>query len=264
MLVMSAIVPHSPLLAPRIGKEKRAALNATLEAYTEVEERLYAAGIETIVMMSPHAASYPDAFSANVAPEYVGTMKAFGDHETSIRIACDTLLLDRIQKHFRESQPLPFTLSSSDELDYGFTIPLLLLTRNIKNVRLVPLAPSLLDAQTHAEFGKALKDVLQEANSRIAFIASADLSHKLNEHSPAGANVEGPAFDATIRGKLKTMDTDALLSMDPEAVEAAGQCGYRPIMTLAGLLNGTQLHIQELCYESPFGVGYLTALFEPR
>jgi aromatic ring-opening dioxygenase LigB subunit len=250
-------------LAPGIGKGKRSALDATLRAYVDVEERLYAAGVETIVMMSPHAQSYPDAFSANVAPEYVGTLKAFGDHETSIRITSDVQLLDRIQKYFRESEKLPFTLTSSDELDYGYTIPLLLLTRNMKEVRLAPIAPSLLDAQTHVEFGKMLKEILQEESSRIAFIASADLSHKLNERSPAGANVEGPAFDATIRSKLKTLDIDALLAMDQEAIEAAGQCGYRPIMTLMGLLHGTNLNINELCYESPFGVGYLTALFEP-
>ncbi len=264
MIVLSAIVPHSPLLAPGIGKDKRNALDATLRAYVEVEERLYSAGVETIVMMSPHAHSYPDAFSANVAPEYAGTLKTFGDHETTVRMASDVQLLNRIQTYFRESEKLPFTLTSSDELDYGFTIPLLLLTKHMKNVRLAPIAPSLLDAQTHVEFGKMLKEILQEDPSRIAFIASADLSHKLDEQSPAGANVEGPAFDATIRSKMKTIDIDALLSMDPEAIEAAGQCGYRPIMTLAGLLDGMNLDIKELCYESPFGVGYLTALFEPN
>jgi aromatic ring-opening dioxygenase LigB subunit len=262
MIVLSAIVPHSPLLAPGISKEKRIALQATIRAYADVEERLYTAGAETLVIMSPHARSYPDAFSANVAPEYVGTLKAFGDHETSVRVPSDVGLLDRIQKYFRESEKLPFTLTSSEELDYGYTIPLLLLTRNIKHIRLAPIAPSLLDAQTHVEFGKVLKDILHDEPSRIAFIASADLSHKLDERSPGGANVEGPAFDAAIRSKLKTMDIEALLSMDPEAVEAAGQCGYRPIMTLVGLLQGMNVHARELCYESPFGVGYLTALFE--
>jgi aromatic ring-opening dioxygenase LigB subunit len=262
MLVFCAIIPHSPLLAPKVGKEKRDALAATLRACAEAEERLYALQIENIVMMSPHAPIYPDAFSANVSPAYTGTLKTFGDYETSVNIRGNIPLLDRMQKRFRESKKIPFTLSSSEEVDYGYTIPLLLLTKHLRGARLVPVAPSLLDAQTHAEFGRRMRDVLEEDDSRIAFIASADLSHKLDERSPGGANVEGPAFDATVRGKLKTLDLEGLLAMDPEAVEAAGQCGYRPIMTLVGMLHGMDVQTTELCYEKPFGVGYLTEIFE--
>jgi aromatic ring-opening dioxygenase LigB subunit len=262
MLVFCAIVPHSPLLAPKVGKEKRDMLAATLRACAEVEERLYTLQVENIVIMSPHAPVYPDAFSANAWPSYTGTLKTFGDYETSVSIRGNIPLLDLIQKRLRESGKTPFTLSSSEEIDYGYTVPLLLLTRHLRHARLVPVAPSLLDARMHAEFGRRLRDVLEEHDSRIAFIASADLSHKLDERSPGGANVEGPAFDATVRGKLKTLDLEGLLAMDAEAVEAAGQCGYRPIVTLVGLLHDTDAKPAELCYEKPFGVGYLTEIFE--
>jgi aromatic ring-opening dioxygenase LigB subunit len=263
MIILGAIAPHSPLLAPRVGREKRELLEATVKSYEILGERLYALCVDTIILISPHAPAYGDAFSVNIAESYTGTLKAFGDHETAIRIPSDILLIDRIQRSIRQQTDLPFKLTTSEELDYGCAIPLLMLQRHIQKMKVVPLSPSLLNARTHIQFGKALKDTLHESNKRIAIIASADLSHKLHQDAPAGFSVEGPAFDATVRSKLSHMDTEGLLALDPEAVEAAGQCGYRPILILLGLLSEMNAHIEELSYESPFGVGYLTAMIEP-
>lgn len=263
MIILGAITPHSPLLVPRIGKDKRDALEATIKSYEQISERLYALGVETLVLISPHAPTYNDAFSANISESYVGTLKAFGDHETSIRLPSDILVLDRIQKAIRSRTDISFKLTTSEELDYGCAIPLLLLQRTVANMRIVPISPSLLSARAHVDFGKALKDVLHESNKRIAIIASADLSHKLNQDAPAGFSVEGPAFDATVRNKISSLDVEGLLAMDPEAIEAAGQCGYRPILILLGILAGMNVEIKELSYEAPFGVGYLTSMIEP-
>jgi MEMO1 family protein len=260
MIVFSAIVPHSPLLAPGVGKEKRDALATTLNAYAEIERALYVTHPETLVIISPHAASYPDAFSANMAPAYHGTLRAFGDHQTTVDAKGDFLLMDRLQRSLRK-QEVPFTLTSSEELDYGFTIPLLLLTSHLTKWKLIPIAPSLLDARTHVEFGRHLKEALHRESTRVAIIASADLSHKLDERSPGGTSIEGPAFDATVRSKLATMDIEGLLALDASAIEAAGQCGYRPIMMLLGCLEGLNVRPQERSYEAPFGVGYLTMTF---
>jgi aromatic ring-opening dioxygenase LigB subunit len=261
MIVFAALVPHSPILAPGVGKEKRDALAATLKAYGEVEQALYLAKPETLVVISPHAPSYADAFSANMAPKYSGTLKAFGDHQTTMEARGDFLLIDRLQRELR-AQNIPFTLTSSEELDYGFTIPLLLLASHLTDWHLIPLAPSLLAAQAHFDFGKQVQNVLQRESTRVAVIISADLSHKLNAQSPGGASVEGPAFDATIRSKLKSLDTQGLLALDAQAVEAAGQCGYRPIMSMLGMLDGLNVTATELAYEAPFGVGYLTMKFD--
>jgi MEMO1 family protein len=263
MLTLGAIVPHSPLLAPNIGKEKRDALAETLKAYRELEERMYTAGVETLVLISPHAPAFPDAFNANLAPAYRGTLTAFGDHETSVRAECDLRLLDDVQNDVRKKKNMPLTLTTSEELDYGFTIPLLFLTKHLKSFRIIPLSPSLLNARAHADFGFALRDALDSTATRVAVIASADLSHKLGAQSPGGASVEGPAFDATIRSKTGSMDENALIAMDADAVEAAGQCGYRPILMAMGCFRGMNVRVTELAYEAPFGVGYLTSMIEP-
>lgn len=262
MIVFSAIVPHSPLLVPTIGGDAREKLADTLQAYTELEHTLYASKPETLLIISPHAQMYPDAFSGNIHDAFQGVLKEFGDHATTLQASVDFLLLDRVHRAMREEQ-IPFTLTSQAELDYGCTIPLLLLTKNLVNWKLVPIAPSLLGPQAHYEFGRQLARVLQRENRRVAILASADLSHHANAESPHGATTEGETFDRTLRNAVATRHHAELLGLDTEIREKADQCGYQPILTFMGVLEDMNGSMRELCYEAPFGVGYLTSVFEP-
>lgn len=261
MIVFSAIVPHSPLLIPTLGKEQRETLADTLKAYGELERALYAARPDTLVIISPHAHMYPDAFSGNLHDSFEGVLKEFGDHGTQVKAKADFLLLDHIHRGMREEQ-IPFTLTSQPELDYGFTIPLLLLTSKLPAWKLVPLAPSLLAPQAHYECGRQLGQILQRENTRIALIASADLSHHTNSQSPHGETPEGIAFNKAMRSAVVTRHHAELLGMDPDLCKKADQCGYPPILMLMGALEDVNGTMREICYEAPFGVGYMTALFE--
>jgi MEMO1 family protein len=261
MIVFAAITPHSPLLISSIGKDQREKLSATATALQEIEQALYLAKPDTIVIIAPHGARYPDAFSINLSDTYSGNFKTFGDFSTVVTAKSDFLMIDHIQRKLREEN-VPFTLTSGPELDYGYTVPILLLTPHVQNWKLVPISPSMLDGKAHYEFGAQLKRVLHSESSRVAVIASADLSHKLNEHSPGGASKEGPIFDAAVSKAASTNDAKALFDLGADIVENAAQCGYRPIMTLLGTLHEMNVTPKQLCYEAPFGVGYLTVRYD--
>jgi len=261
MIVLAAIVPHSPLLAPSIGKEHREKLADTLNAYEELAQSLYLAKPETIVMLSPHAPMYPDAFSGNVAQTFKGTLKEFGDHGTEFPIKADFLLLDHIHRHMRDNN-IPFTMTSAEELDYATTIPLLFLLKNLPNVKLIPIGMSGLDAQKHYQFGEELKNVIHAESRRVAVIASADLSHTSNSNSPEGVTPEGELFDRTVRQNAVALDAAGLLAMDANMLEKAKQSGHKPIVTLMGCLKDINCKAKELCYEAPFGVGMMTTRYD--
>lgn len=261
MIVFGAIVPHSPLLIPSVGKEHREKLSATLAACKEIEQALYVAKPDSLCIIAPHGARYPDAYSVNLASKYTGNLKSFGDFSTTIEAKSDYLLIDRLQRKLR-AEGVPFTLTSSQELDYSFAIPLLLLTPHLTNWKLIPISPSMLDGKAHYEFGRQLKRVLHAESERVAVIASADLSHKLNEASPAGSSPEGPQFDQAVRDGISSRDPSVLLSLDLKIVEGAAQCAYPPITTLLGTLEGMNVTSKILSYEAPFGVGYLTARYD--
>lgn len=260
MLVFSAIVPHSPLLLPSVGKEHREKLSQTLNGYHEVEEGLYASRPDTLVIISPHAPLYPDAFSANMCDKFVGTAKEFGDHGTSIGAQADFLLIDHIHRSMRDAQ-VPFTLTSNTEIDYGYTVPLCLLTSHLKQWKLAPLAISGLDVAAHLRFGQALKHVIHEESRRIAIIASVDLSHHINALSPQGERPEGAVFENAVKEAIQTNSTKPLEQLSPAVLEGAGQCAYKPLLILLGLQQNVQVTPRIYSYEAPFGVGYLTAQF---
>ncbi len=261
MIVFGAIIPHSPLLIPSIGKEQREKLKITLDAITQIEQALYLAKPETLVIIAPHGPRYPDAFSANMAGSYTGTLKSFGDFSTTVTAKSDYMLIDRAHRKMRE-EDIPFTLTSSEELDYSFTLPILLLTQHLQNWKLIPVSPSMMDGKAHYEFGRQIKRVFHMETRRVAVIASADLSHKLSADSPGGLSQEGPKFDEMIQSNVLLNDPTQLLTMPSEIIENSGQCGYRPICTFLGMFDKMNVTRQILSYEAPFGVGYMTAKFD--
>lgn len=261
MIVFAAIAPHSPLLAPGVGKEHTDKHVETLRAYRELSESLYLAKPDALLIISPHAPMYPDSFSGNVAPKFTGVLKDFGDHGTSIPAKADFLLLDHIHRGMREAG-VPFTMTSAEELDYAITVPLLLLGESVKKTKLVPIGISGMDGRSHYDFGEKLKNILQAENSRIAVIASSDLSHRVNPNSPQGALPEGEAFDRFVREKVMSLDGAGFLSADTNMIEKAQQSGYKPIAVLLGILDGMNVKPKELAYEAPFGVGLMTVRFD--
>lgn len=261
MIVFAAIVPHSPLLISTVGKEHREKLAKTLTAIQEIEQALYLAKPETLCIIAPHGPRYPDAFSANMAGSYTGTLKSFGDFSTTVTAKSDFMLIDRTHRKLRE-EGIPFTLTSSEELDYGYTIPILLLASHLQNWKLFPVSPSMMDGKAHYEFGRQIKRVLHAETRRVAVIASADLSHKLSAESPGGASVEGPKFDQAMQEGVVAKDPSGILTLPTDITENAGQCGFRPIATLLGTLDNMNVTSKILSYEAPFGVGYLVARYD--
>jgi AmmeMemoRadiSam system protein A len=63
---------------------------------------------------------------------------------------------------------------------------------------------------------------------------------------------------------LSRLDTHAVLNLDEDLIEHAGECGLRSIVILLGALQGLSATPHILSYEGPFGVGYLVASFEVK
>ncbi len=260
MIVFAALTPHSPLLLPTIGAAHAAKTESVRAALDRLSEELYASAPDTILVLSGHGSRDPKAFSINLHDHYRADLSEFGDLTTATEFAPDLALIDGIQRGTRRAQ-IPFTLFSDPALDYGTSVPLLLLAGRLPDTQIVPVSYSNLDAKAHFEFGRALREVLERTNRRVAVIASGDLSHALRSDSPAGYRKEGTAFDAAVRDVVHSCAASKLLSMKTRDVKAAAECGYRPLVTLLGILDGVCLSSEELAYDDPFGVGYLIAQF---
>jgi len=260
MIIFAAITPHTPLLIPGVGKENIASLEATSQALQHLEQELYAAHPDVIVVLSSHSIQHKDAFSLNLHDEYLIEFKDFGDLATSWILEPDLELATTIESHM-QARGIPFTLDSSSELDYGTGVPLYLLTQNIPNIRIVPISFSGLSAKEHVRLGTELKDLFDHSSKRIAVIASGDLSHCLTSDAPMGFKPEGSQYDEKVLEAVKGLNTSALLSLSPEFLSNAHSCIHEQLLILFGLLERKKLRAEVLSYEHPFGVGYLVAQF---
>lgn len=259
-IVFSAIVPHPPILIPTIGKKNINQLKATSASYFELEQNLYAAQAETIIIISPHGQTQAQAFTMNLCQQFKGDFEEFGDLATNFNLSGDIALAHKIKEKLETKVPLQFI--SDAKLDHGASIPLYLLTRHLPKIKIIPLYHSGLDLKAHFNFGQLIKNQLAGLPARTAIIASGDLSHRLSKNAPAGYSAKGKKFDKKLIDGLLAKRAEEIINLTPELAAEAGECGLKSIAILLGALDGIKYEPKLLSYETPFGVGYATVYFK--
>ncbi|MFH0856966.1 MAG: class III extradiol dioxygenase subunit B-like domain-containing protein [bacterium] len=259
-LIFSAIVPHSPVLIPSVGKDDTSHLAKTIDAYKTLNENLYAAKPQTIIVISSHKKNLDSAFSINLSEEYAGNFKSFGDFSPCKFYKNDA----QLSHHIREilETKIPIKLFSENELEYGVSIPLYYLTEHLNDISIIPLHFSNLDYNCHFALGQALKDILLSTNKKAAVIASADLSHALLKNSPETYSPDGAKFDKKLISLIRNKDIKNITRISSDLVKKAMVYDFRAILILMGILEEINYEPEILSYEFPFGVGYLTANFK--
>ncbi|MFA6428038.1 MAG: AmmeMemoRadiSam system protein B [Candidatus Buchananbacteria bacterium] len=261
MLVFSAFTPHPPIIIPTIGREHLAKIPQTAAAMHKLEQELYAAKPEVIIIISPHGYLLPDAFTINLAEEFKADFEQFGDFTTKLSFKGNLHFFNSEDRE-KIQKTSPLAIITESKLDHGATIPLYQLTAHLKNFSVIPIGYNSSDYRHHLDFGIALKEVIVNSPTRVALIASGDLSHCLTPEAPGGFNPQGKVFDDKLVELLTTHDLNGLFALDQTLIEAAQECGFRSLMILLGVIKNINFQPEVLAYENPFGVGYLTAQFK--
>ena len=259
-LVFAAVAAHTPVLIPSIGKSGIDVIKKTRSGMEALEQNLYLAQPDVLLVISPHGDMLPDAFTINMNAKYESNFEEFGDLVTKMTWKPAMLLMDRLREFFKRSDDFPLVMSSHEKLDYGTSVPLYYLTQHIQKINILPMTPSSkLDLKTHYDFGKRMKEEILASNLRVAVIASADLSHRVSERSPEGLSAKGVAFDDKIMEILKERNPVGILDIDDAWLEEASTCSAGALAMMFGILDGVHHEVEILSYEKPLGVGYLVA-----
>ena len=207
----------------------------------------------------------------SLASEYKGSLAYFRAPHVRVDLEGDLPLAEAIVRR-ATAHGIPVTETAARgevfDLDHGAMVPLVYLTGALKRpARLVLLSFSYLDMDEHVRFGRAVGEALMAAPQRILYVASSDLSHRLIPGAPAGYDPRAADFDRAVAATFAAGDWDALLSIDPGLVRSAGECGYRSLAVLSGVVGayeaaGGATHDRLLSYEGPWGVGYLVGEVE--
>jgi aromatic ring-opening dioxygenase LigB subunit len=215
---------------------------------------------ETIVILSPHAPLHPDRMGVLAAESLEGSLAHFGVPEVSLSFAGDVELAESIAEE-AAGRGVPCGARrglGTVHLDHGALVPLYYVSSRLpRTPLLVELAFSFRGREDHLRFGEAVGAAADAHLRPVLFVASGDLSHRLTPSAPAGYNPEGAEFDRRVVEAFASGSLELLLDIPAGLQENAGECGYRSLLVLAGLLRNRRFSTRVLSYEGPFGVGYL-------
>jgi aromatic ring-opening dioxygenase LigB subunit len=199
---------------------------------------------------------------ACISPHPPIILPRVGSPEDRAQVKNTISALEKLGKKLKEKNPDSIIISSPHP-DWGFNVPLFFLAKGFKG-EIKTYLIGLENPQFYFEKGKEVYlSKVKSQESKVALIASGDMSHCLKEEGPYGFQPDGPKFDKDFIEALKKKNIEKILKLD-EMYPDAGECGLRSFCFLLGILEASGIDWQPeiLSYEGPFGVGYLVANFK--
>lgn len=259
-LVAAAILPHTPLLAPQVGKEHRKQLQRTVNACERIGQELYALQPTLVVVLTPHGVVVERSFFCNVAEDYHLSLAGFGDLATNMTIRGNPAFAYAL-KRLSERHHFPITLGTEPNGDYGTTVPASYLSPLWDQASLLPISLSDLSLVEHCHFGKILGSAANASRLRVAIVASVELAHQQKRSAVSPPTSPQAQYDAAVVQAIRHGNFQEIVDLDERLVVAAQTCSHAIFAYLSGLFSGRDQQPSVLSYESPFGIGEVAALF---
>lgn len=258
------MVPHPPMIVPEIGKGGERSIQETIDAYEKVAEEIAKLKPETIIISSPHSIMYTDYFHISPGAEAMGSFANFRAPEVSFDELYDTELRDKIcELADDEDFPAGVLGEREPQLDHGTMVPLWFIRRKYTAGKIIRIGLSGLGLLDHYHFGEIIQKAVDLLDRNVVFVASGDLSHKLQEHGPYGFAKEGPVYDRRIMDVASRAAFEELFQFKEDFCEKAAECGHKSFVIMAGALDGKTITSNVYSHQDVTGVGYGIASFYP-
>ena len=264
-IVAAFMVPHPPMIVPEVGRGSENQIEKTIKAYEKVADEIAALKPETIIISSPHSVMYSDYFHISPGAGTSGSFADFAAPQVRFDVDYDEELVKLICARADASHFPAGTLGEKrPELDHGTMVPLWFITKKYKDFKLVRTGLSGYDLLKHYEFGMMIKDAVESLGRRVVYVASGDLSHKLQDYGPYGFAEEGPLYDKRIMEVCSGGRFGELFDFDESFCEKSAECGHKSFVIMAGALDGKAVEATQYSHEDVTGVGYGICSFIPN
>ena len=257
------MVPHPPLIIPEVGKGSEHQVDKTISSYQEVAKEIAKLNPETIIISSPHANYYSDYFYISGSKIVNGNFSSFGASIVSFSEEIDCELAREIER-IAKKEDFPCGCIEDEILDHGTMVPLYFIRKELPKCKLIVVGLSTLPLLDNYHFGMIINQAINKLNRRVVFVASGDLSHKLQEYGPYGFVKEGPIYDEKIMKTMSSGNFNELLEYEEVFLDKAAECGHRSFTIMAGTLDGVDVKSKQLSHEDVTGVGYGICTFYPQ
>ena len=264
-IIAAFMVPHPPMIVPDVGRGSEKQVAKTIASYEKVADQIAALKPDTIIISSPHSIMYSDYFHISPGAGAKGSFADFGAPQVKFDIEYDQELVKRLAERAEELRfPAGILGEKHPELDHGTMVPLWFITKKYKDFKLVRTGLSGYDLLKHYEYGMMIKDVVEELGRKVVYVASGDLSHKLQSYGPYGFAKEGPEYDKRIMDVCSAARFGELFDFDETFCEKAAECGHKSFVIMAGALDGRSVEATQYSHEDVTGVGYGICSFIPK
>ncbi len=265
MSILAAfMVPHPPLIVPEIGQGREDEVRETIRSYETVAGEIADLRPETIIITSPHSVMYSDYF--HISPGYAakGSFSDFGAPQVTFEVDYDVSLRERIcQLAEEEDFPAGTMGERSPGLDHGTMVPLWFIRQKLDNFKIIRIGLSGFSLADHYHLGELIQEAVEASGRRVVFVASGDLSHKLQKYGPYGFAPEGPEYDRRIMDVAGRGAFGEMLEFDENFCDKASECGHRSFVIMAGALDGRTVTAKAYSHQDVTGVGYGICSFYP-
>ena len=259
------IVPHPPLIVPQIGRGEEKKVAKTIRSYEQAADEIAAIRPDTIIITSPHSVMYGDYFHISPGEGARGSFAQFRAPQVNFDEKYDAELVSLIEQYAQYAGLPAGTQGERDPmLDHGTMVPLYFIRQKYQGGRIVRIGLSGLPFARHYELGRLIKKAVTTLGRRAVFVASGDLSHKLQAYGPYGFAKEGPEYDSRLMEVCSRAAFSELLEFDEGFCDAAAECGHRSFIIMAGALDGVSVKASPLSHEDVTGVGYGVITFHPK
>ncbi|MBP5192700.1 MAG: AmmeMemoRadiSam system protein A [Eubacterium sp.] len=259
------MVPHPPMIVPDVGRGSEEKVRKTIESYEVVAKRIAEIAPDTIIITSPHATMYSNYFHISPGDRAKGDFGDFRAPKVSFDEEYDYELVDMIADiAFENDFPAGFEGEKKKELDHGTMVPLYFIRKYYKGGKIVRIGLSGLPLTDHYQLGMYICEAVEELGRRAVFVASGDLSHKLQDYGPYGFAPEGPEYDKRIMDAAGRAAFGEMLEFDEDFCDKAAECGHRSFVIMSGAFDGLRMETEVLSHEDVTGVGYGIIIFSPK
>jgi len=255
-LSAGVITPHPPILIPQVGGAYLDELAATVAGLGRASDFLDEVGADAIVVTSPHSPLFRDRFIVRTDAGFEADFDQFGAAGLRYTIQNDVDMARNIAVACQAKGVPLYCWEAHGDIDWGVSVPYNYLG---KNRQVISISISTLPYEDHYLLGQTIAESLALTQKRFVFVASGDLSHRLTPDAPNGFSPRGLEFDRLVGELVSEGRLSDLRMIDRDLIKAAGECGLRSFIVLAGAMSKAKIEAKVLSYEGPFGVGYLVA-----
>ena len=249
------MVPHPPMIIPDVGRGSEKQIIDTIESYEEIAKEIAEINPETIIISSPHTLIYHDYFHLSTGDTIEGSLSMFNAPNISYKEEIDTELVDEIER-IASLEEFPAGRTKETVLDHASIVPLYFIRKYLPKCKIVIVGYSGLSLIANYRMGMIIKEAINNLNRSVVYVASGDLSHKLQEDGPYGFIEEGPIYDQRIMDVCFNKRFNELLEFKENFLEKASECGHRSFTIMAGVLDSTDIESKFYSHEDVTGVGY--------